>query len=68
VTGKQLGFVPTHNWHPQGLQRIFPSTCGKINISPCGDENRKGRRKRKDIGSPIPPTIDTSEKGQAKEE
>jgi hypothetical protein len=68
VIGKQLGFISTHSRHPQGPQRRFPSTRGKSNISPCGGGNRKGRGGRKDIGSPIPPTTDTPEKGQAKEE
>jgi hypothetical protein len=65
---EQLGFISTHSWHPQGSQRRFPATCGKQNISRCGGRNRKSHRRRKFIGILTPPTTDTLEKGQAKEE
>jgi hypothetical protein len=64
VTGKQLGFIPTHSQHPQGPQRGFPSTARKSNISLHGGENRKDRGRRKDIGSHISPTTDTPKEGR----
>jgi hypothetical protein len=53
---------------PRDPRGDSPLPAEKSNISPRGGGNRKGHGRRKVIGSPIPPTVDTPEKGQAKEE